>query len=273
MMSRFVLVFALLLGSPIALAAGDAAHEAGASAAPLSEALQSPDWRIRQQAGLAQGWQSWPDLYTRFQVEQAFPTRNGLPRFRGPAVADARLTPLFLERLLREPDPGLQLALIDVLPRTGGDWSQAMVELASQQQDERLRSVMVASLRYADDAWALQGLRAGLQDTSELVRAEAARAAGWHDSGATLASELISASSDDDAYVRAMAARSLGYLQLSAAFDSLALLLADPEARVRLQAINALERLDPQRLAEQPLLAVLARDPDPAVARAAQRVR
>ena len=176
----------------------------------LAEAMASPDWQIRQQASVVFGWRSWPELYARFAVEQAAPTRAGVLRFRGSELADVRLTPLLLERLVEQPEPAYELALIEALPRTGGDWGEAFVSLIQSEEDPSLRAVLVASMRWAPDAPAFAGIRAGLGDPDGDVRGEAARAVGWHEHGAALADELVGTLSDDHPYARAMAARSLG---------------------------------------------------------------
>jgi HEAT repeat protein len=105
------------------------------------------------------------------------------------------------------------------------------------------------------------------------VRGEAARAAGWSDHGSEVVDDLVSVLVDHEPYVRCMAARSLGYLRAGQAFEALLPLLADSDAKVRLTAVNALERLDAHRLAARPELTDLAHDPDPGVVRAAERVR
>lgn len=241
--------------------------------ARLETLAASPDWRVRQQAALLLGWRRTPELFARFERQAPLPAVNGMLRFRGDEVADPRLAPLLLERLLRRPERAETLALIEVLPRTGGDWADAFVALAAAEPDPALRAILVASLRWAPTAAAQAGIRAGLRDGSGLVRGEAARAAGWRKDGAGLASDLARVLGDADPYTRAMAARSLGYLRAGAAFEPLLPLLGDPDAEVRLQALRALERLDAARLRARPEIPTLRADPDPRVARAAAALR
>lgn len=238
----------------------------------LKLGLESSDWRVRQQSALLLGWRSKPELYARFQTESPLATRAGIPRFRGEELGDPSLAPLMLERLLQGTEPENELALIELLPRTGGDWAQAFVELGPKHQDPRVRGVMVASLRWAPTEPALTGMRAAMRDAEPSVRAEAARAAGWHVDGAALATELTRALRDGDAEVREMAARSLGYRRVKSAFDALIPLLSDPAAGVRLQSLHALERLDASRLSALRELESLRSDPDPKVARAAEKL-
>ncbi len=242
-------------------------------AAELAEAMASPDWQVRQQAAVVHGWRAYPELYATFDTRQAAPTRAGVLRFRGPELADARLAPLFLERLLQQRDPAYQQALLEVLPRTGGDWAQAFVAMMTTEQSAGARAFMVASLRYGEIEHAAEGIRVGLADADADVRGEAARAAGWHKQGAVLADDLVAVLGDSSAYTRAMAARSLGYLRAASAYDALLPLLRDSDAEVRLQTLHALERLNAADLATRPELDDLAHDADPRVVRAAQSLR
>ncbi len=247
--------------------------DAGLGTAELSEALASPDWRVRQQAAVVQGWRAYPELYADWSLRDAHPTRNGVLRFRGPDLADARLAPLFLERLLQEPGTAYEQALIEVLPRTGGDWAEAFVGMLETEDDPRFRAVIAASLSDAPRKQALEGLRKGLQDSEAQVRGEAARAAGWSEHGPELVPDLVEALGDDDPYVRAMAARSLGTHRAATAFDALAPLLGDADADVRLRALRSMSRIDGDALAGMGVLDDLAQDPDERVARAARSLR
>jgi HEAT repeat protein len=292
MMPRtLTLLLALALGASAALAADHrlvdaweqgpdrAAHiealvaDTQLSDAALAQAMTSADWRVRQQAAVVHGWRHHPDLYASFATRQAAPTRAGMLRFRGADLADARLAPLFLERLLQQPSTDHQAALIEVLPRTGGDWAEAYVALIPQQADQQLRAMMVASMRYAPKAQALEGIRLGLDDGDAYLRGEAARAAGWSEHGEGLAPELMRALADLDPYVRAMAARSLGTHRVAQAFEALVPLLGDSDAEVRLRAMRSMARIDAEAMAARPELTDLAQDPDERVSRAAQSLR
>ena len=293
MMSRTLMIslFALALGTAPALASDARIVDAWAAgperadrvqslvadtsltAAELADAMNSADWRVRQQAGVVHGWRSYPELYADWSVRQAAPTRAGMLRFRGSELADTRLAPLFLERLLQDPSVAYEQALIEVLPRTGGDWADAFVGLLRTESDDRMRAVIAASMSEAPRKQALAGIRLGFEDASAQVRGEAARAAGWSDHGDLLIPELMAALGDSDAYVRAMAARSLGTKRAADAFDALATLLRDDDAEVRLRALRSMTRIDGEAMAARPELGDLAQDPDERVSRAAQSLR
>jgi len=244
------------------------------SEAQLEEALTSADWRVRQQAALALGWRQYEALFQEHAALQPLPTRIDTLRMLGSAVADERLTPLYLERLLRG-DESLEnrLALADILPRSGGDWTEAAVTLLQSDEDPALRAMLAACLRYGEAQHALPALRNALATPQSQVRLEAARALAWRSDGAQAADELEAALADDDAELRATAARALGYLGVESAFTALTGLLEDADAAVRLQAVNALGRLDAPRAASLSQLRSLEYDEDPRVARAAKRVR
>ncbi len=247
--------------------------DASLGEAELLAALDSSDWRVRQQAAVVHGWRAYPELYGQFAELPAPPTRAGTLRFRGPELADARLAPLFLERLLEEPGAEMEHALIEVLPRTGGDWSEAFVGLLQLESQPDTRVNLIVGLRHAPEAAAVAGLRVGLADPDDVVRAAAASTAGFHDRGEALAAELCDALRDESAAVRAMAARSLGYQRVAVAFEPLLPLLRDADAKARLEGLRALQRIDAAGLAVRPEMDALVHDPDPKVARAAQTVR
>jgi len=239
----------------------------------LEALLEDDDWSIRQQAALVLGQRHHPELYTSWAEAEPVRTRSGFLRFAGPQVDDARLAPLFLERLVHgDEPPAVRAALAEVLPRTGGDWSEAAAALATTEADPDVRAILVAVLRRAEAGPALDGLHKALGDPDPHVRAEAARAIGWRPDGAALADALLPLLADPHAEPRTNAARALGWLQVRGAFDPLAAGLTDPDPTVRLTTLRAMERLDAPRLATLPQLTDLVADPDPRVARAASGI-
>jgi HEAT repeat protein len=204
-------------------------------------------------------------------------TRAGTLRFTSPAIdGNAALTPEILARLASEPSRELRLALIDALPRTGGDWVDGALALLEREPEPEVRKALVAILPRAEPTRALRGILAGLGDAAAMVRAEAALSAASlprptrDDAG--LAARLGQLLSDDDARTRASAVRALGIMGRAAAFDPVARLLDDADSEVRLQAIHALERLDRGRARGLARLETLRSDGDPKVARAAARL-
>jgi len=77
---------------------------------------------------------------------------------------------------------------------------------------------------------------------------------------------------DDSPEVRAMSARSLGWLGSKRSFDLLNTHLLDADATVRLHVLSAMERLDVARLKTQAVIVELQKDPDAKVSAAANRV-
>lgn len=269
----------LLLGalSAPALAATPAADiplvlvEAGWTPDALETALGSEDWRVRHDAAVARLWRDQPELSSDLWAVQPQPTRAGFLRFWGGVVDEPGADAMLLERLMTgDEDAQVRHALVDAIARSGTDYADAFVVLMPLEADGWVRAAFVQSLRKTDSTQALPMFRQGLADPVGLVRAEAARSAGWHADGDRLTGELIAALEDSDTEVRAAAARSLGVLRIDAAFGPVSGLLADDDAEVRLQALHAVERIDPDRA--RPIAAPLLSDGDARVARLAVRV-
>ncbi|MCA9660945.1 MAG: HEAT repeat domain-containing protein, partial [Myxococcales bacterium] len=203
-------------------------------------------------------------------------TRAGHLRFTDPLLRDAQATEVFAARLAVEATPAEERqALAEALHRTGGAWSAAILTQLEREADPEVRVILVGTLAKAPTADALAGLRLGLGDADSRVRRAACELAGWApEAGAVEAERLVAALGDDEAMIRAAAARSLGLLGDAGRFAAVAPGLEDSDAEVRLQSLRALERLDRSRAAGLPEVAKLAESGgDPRVKRAAGKLR
>ncbi len=239
------------------------------------DALSShSDWRVRQRAALVTGWRTWPELYAEHAHLPLRSTRLGVGRFLGETVTDPRLLPLHLERLVSGGEPEeVRMGLVDLLPRCGGDWEQAAVELLGTEPSPAVRGMLVATMKQArDSSLAHEALRLGMSDAHAHVRAEAARITGWRPDGAGLADELVQRVDDEDPSVRVAAVRALGWLEVDHAYGAIRHRLGDDNATVRLRALRALERIDPDRTTALRELKSLSQDADPKVRRAAVQI-
>lgn len=255
---------AALAGAPMP------AHLQTVAPVGLPQLSQSADWRVRQQAAAIAAWQSDPELAERAWGVQPLETRAGFLRFSDPALRDSGMAPVLVERLLTLGEPeGVRMALVDLLPRAGGDWSSALSAAYPTEDQPGVRMLMVETARRAapDDARELVTL--GASDSAQTVRAAAMRLAPRLDDS-TLADLVLAGLSDTAPQVRADAARSAGWMALDGARQPLSGLLSDADSDVRLSALRALEKLDPAALRAHPQLSALQADADPRVARAAQ---
>jgi len=214
-----------------------------------------------------------PERYMAVSGLQPIKTRKGTPRFVGEAVRDPAAADVLLGRLAAgEQDALVRAALVEALPRTGGEYGTELVAMLAEETDADVRVVMVAALERADAGAAHAGLVAALGDEDPIVRAEAARVASMRADGAALAGELELALADETPQVRAAAARTIGVLAVADARDALVSGLADSDARVRLQSLRAIDRIDPAYAAALPQLTTLQADADARVARIADRL-
>jgi HEAT repeat protein len=200
-------------------------------------------------------------------------TRAGSLRFSTRAVHDPAAAAVFLHRL-REggEDEEVRRALVEALPRTGGDYGDALVDLLSDEDSAAVRVAMVGALRRAGTAAADTGLRLAIADRSPAVRAEAARVMGSRPDADAFEDVLADALTDQAPRPRAAAARSLGIVGDPSVLDPIAALWTDPDAEVRLEALRAASRIDPGAVRTRPDADALRDDPDPRVQRAAARL-
>ncbi len=264
----------LLLGAlttPVLAATPEARVVTPLSETDLTIALESGEWRVRQEARGSQFWQDQPALAQDLWAVQPQVTRAGFLRFWGGIVDESGAEVILLERLVHgDESAGVRHALIDAIARSGVDHAQAFVELMPLEPDGWVRAAYVNSLRKQELSLASAMFRQALDDRDAYVRAEGARSIGWHPEGDQLSPELIAALSDTEASVREAAARSLGIHKVSSAFSAVAGLLFDPDAEVRLQALHAVERIDAKRASG--VAAPLLDDADSRISRLATRV-
>ena len=111
------------------------------------------------------------DLVEHAWTTQPGITRAGIPRFTDPTLYNPALTPVILERLTSGGEHDyVRLALVELLPRTGGDWDAALVDLYTTEPSADVRSVMVEVTRRADPEDARSLLRQASDDLTQSAR-------------------------------------------------------------------------------------------------------
>lgn len=255
------------------VSARDAVVRDGPGSASLDAALQHSDWRVRSTAGAIRRWREDPAAASEVWSAQPSRTRAGLPRFVDPSILAADNTPVLLERLLHGQDgSSVRTAVAEAIPRAGGDWAEAFVDLLDEERDPAVRAVLAGGLSRAPEALAVAGVERALHDAEPGVRLAALDVLG-RVNVPVLDAALLVALDDASPAVRAEAAFVCGALDRAESWDAVRGLLRDSDAAVRLNALGAVQRLDPvaaSRLAE---LGALAQDPDARVAALAGRVR
>jgi hypothetical protein len=196
-------------------------------------------------------------------------TRAGTLRLTGPLVRRADAAPILIDRLRSGGESAeVRAAIVEALPRTGGEFAAVLVELLPDENDVAVREAIAAALGRSDARIAIDGLRVVLVDADARVRAEAARALGQHPLGASALAELRAALVDADEATQLAAIRSIGALRRadSDVDAALAALLADERTEIRLNALRTLGRIDPTYARALPQLAQLRKDPDQRIA-------
>ena len=219
------------------------------------------DWRARMAITVKDLQARDPARLTR--LEQMQPVRGPGDEliFTQPELQDPVVAAVLLRRIMQSDDAvKVRCALVDALPQTGGDWQEGAAALVGIDASPRVRKKLVESMRYAAAPHAVEGLRLGFKDEDPEVNIAAARTAAFSRSGPELYTELYSSTFDNDWDLRAAAVQALGMLRLPKSRDVLIKALHDEEREVRLQALLALEQLDPEGLLQLPELDELAKD-------------
>jgi len=207
------------------------------------------------------------------------PLRAATPR---PRVAEPPRTPLApatpRPRFATRATHGLLVALVLLLacgppppPKARVDPVATMARIA-ELPDTSERRDLIGSLRRTPAAQLGPLLGAGFISPHANQRVAAVLVAGRRNDGKRFTAELLAAAADPAPEVRVAAARALAGLRVPEAFPALQENLSHGTAAVRLGALRALARIDPDRAADLPELARLQLDPDPTVSGAATKV-
>ena len=214
-----------------------------------------------------------PDFFRELSELAPAKTRGAFLRFTSPLVEESDAAPLLLKRFLDEKDPLVRSALAEALPRTKGVWKQANFDLFEREKTARVRKLLIANFRFLDADLAHEGIRMALGAPERELRTSALRAALYHPEGKRFVPEYLSALSDDQPAVRAIAARSLGVHIDSKSAGALEKALGDSDAEVRLHALRSLDKVAPERASRSAQLEALTRDEDARVSRLAKAIR
>jgi HEAT repeat protein len=204
------------------------------------------------------------------------PSRAGFLLLRHPAMDAIAGAPVIAERLLdTKLDPQVRVALAEALEHTQGPFEDVALLLASEDEDTDVRVALVQSLRRGDEASVRAALELAFADPDpELNGAAVYLASRRAEIGRDFTGELLDvAGREDHTELAAAAVRTVGILGAPAQFDAILPHLDDADAAMRLAAVRALARLDPERAANLTQLAALTKDPDDRVSRAAAKAQ
>lgn len=240
--------------------------------APAPARATAGPWRDRVSTELTAMRASSPQLLADLTQLAPTVTRARFVRFTSDAIHDPRAAAVFLDRLARGGESEeVRAALVEALPRTGGEFADAAVDLVATEKSALVRGSYVFAARRAPAAQAIVLIKRGLADSATEVQAEAARTAAAHPSGKRLATELRATLSSSDPAVRTEVARTLGILGITEARDTLVTMLGDASADVRLESLRAIDRIQPGFAKTLPLTK-LATDDDPRIAALVARI-
>lgn len=292
-----LIVAALLLGCPPAEGTTDPEPRPAAPAAPVTAGGASPTgagpsatgsptaadrpeitltWQ--QRAAIAIDGLKRDDALLYMRLKTTIPDdmedERSAAHFAAPFLKDPRAAAVILTRVVSGREPvAVRLALVEVLPDTRGDWQEGASVLARLDPDAEVRKALVELMRHAGPPHAANGLLAGLADEDPAVRAAAARTAAFASSADLIEADLVAHLRDPDAETRAAVAHALGALALASAIGPLTEALGDRDVQVKLQALLAIEKIDPEAARALPQLAALSRSSNSRLAATARRLR
>ncbi len=218
--------------------------------------------------------QSNSDLADLVRTIQPQKARNGSLRFSDAQLVQPAATPLLIERLDKGNDSEeVRIALLGALPGTQGEYAAWALQSLESERSEAVRVALVDTMRLAgNSAAALKGLALGLADKDAKVRIRAAFAIGRRADGLALTDSLVNALGDRNTELQATAARALGNLGATDAFEKVLALLDSNDSNVRLESLRTLGRINAERASTLPLLTTLAKDSDERMRTAAAKV-
>lgn len=236
-------------------------------------ALSAPTWQERHDARVALAWRSAPDEAALAWEGQPVLSRTMVPLFTSPDFHGPVAGVVLVDRLRRGGVPqdwrgGLTQAAV----LAGGVEAEAVIGLFRDEPVPEARAALLDVLGKAEPGLALAGLAEAMEDESGRVRATALQVLAGRADGAARADLVLRGSSDSDYEVRAAAMQAIGWLGLADLWDTAVGGLSDPEARVRMKALRALERLDSARAVSLTQVQAMAQDPDKSVASVARRL-
>jgi hypothetical protein len=158
------------------------------------------DWRVRHQAEVTLAYRADPELAGRIATLAPVTTRAGTPALSSPLLSEEMALPLMVDRLVHGgEDRALRVSLARAVSADEALSGDTLIGLYAQEADAEVRAALIVGARkHPDAAASLSLLTQGLADSSALVRAESAAAAGSHPQGASLGDALIAALRGDE---------------------------------------------------------------------------
>jgi HEAT repeat protein len=239
-----------------------------------AHAASGSDWEAAMAANIAEVQATDQAFFDGVSTAVPIITRAGYPRFVGDWMRDARATDVLLARLVDGRDsPTIQAAIVEALPRTSGDWESAITALWDETDSTIVRRMMVLTLEEVEGPNGANALRDAAQWNDATTRSAALRAMTWRDDAERFGDDFVQGLGDEDATVRATAARASGLHRVDAAKSTLARLLeTETDAKVRLSAVLAIGQIDSVYARSLGVLTRLSTDSDARVARAARNI-
>jgi HEAT repeat protein len=200
-------------------------------------------------------------------------TRAGFYRFLGSDLESPQWTDFYIKRFIEKEEPQpVKLALLDLILRSGGDWSTSMYNHIQKETDPAVRALIIDMTKRLTAEEAIPFIDFATSDESDRVRAAAMRALGNHLS-INRSAVLIEALTDPSVDVRLMAIRTLGWSKDTNAIPGLVTLLAEKNNTIRLKSLYALNKIDQEVAKKHVEQLRLVSDFNPQISRLAKKIQ
>ena len=228
------------------------------------------DWRIQHSQSLAELTQH--PQFSFYWDAKPSPTRAGMLRFLGDQFVNPEWTPVYIARFEDSQTPQeVRYALIDVIGRSGGDFTSAILNLWLKEADPKARALMLDLVKRMDAEDARKLFEMAHQDRHPIVQEAFYRNLPRQD---TVIEEswVLDGLQSDSLEALEMAIRTAGWLKIDSAFQPLQIFLQSSSPTIRLRTLRALERIDSTSTAQLKAVELLTQDADPKVSRAALQI-
>lgn len=199
-------------------------------------------------------------------------TRSGSLRFLGDQWVDPKWTPVYISRFEDQNTPSeIRYALLDLIARSGGDYSHGLPQLWSLEKDAKAKALMLDLVKRLETNDAKVIFSLASKETEPVILESFYRNLPRHPD--LVKDDWIKAGLEsNETNVLEMTIRAAGWLEIESAYPKIESQLSSEHPQIRLRSLRALERINSSKAAKSPEVGLLLNDSDVKVSRAADQI-